>query len=131
LRRLMAGLRTMMERDGVDARRNILVGSYLAGRSIVNARTAVHHAVCHVLGANGVSHGIANTIMLPHVLQFNRSAVNELLGETAQAMDDLQSHGSPCDRIVGAIEALAVSGSLPRRLRDVGVPKDRLANMAD
>src|SRR5437764_10024588 len=72
----------------LDAREDLLTGAYLAGFSIGNATMALHHGLCHVLGGKtGVAHGVLNTIMLPHVMQFNADTVPAAMSGIAHPMN--------------------------------------------
>jgi alcohol dehydrogenase len=94
--------------DSVEHRGALLVAAHLSGQVLLNARTCLHHAICHVLGAStGISHGDANCVMLPLVARFN--------GE-----EDLS------EKILSLREALGV----PTRLRDLGVKREALAGVA-
>src|SRR5262245_26772421 len=71
----------------LDARTKMLTGAYLAGLSLASATMALHHGVCHVLGGSaGVPHGVANSIMLPHAMRFNRDAAAAELAAAAAAL---------------------------------------------
>ena len=73
--------------DDLEARTEMLIGSYLAGAALSNVAMGLHHGLCHVLGGTaGVPHGIANAIMLPHVMRFNVDATASQLAELAGAM---------------------------------------------
>ena len=73
--------------DDLEARTEMLIGSYLAGAALSNVAMGLHHGLCHVLGGTaGVPHGIANAIMLPHVIRFNVDATAPQLAELAGAM---------------------------------------------
>jgi alcohol dehydrogenase class IV len=117
-----------------DARQEMLIGAYLGGTTIANAKLALHHAICHALGGTaGVPHGVANTIMLPHVMRFNcEAAVRELaamartLNLTRSGMHDLALAGAAVD----ATAELAGSLGMPLRLRDAGVGRPDLARLA-
>ncbi len=55
-----------------DPMSELAAGAALSGLVISNARVGLHHAICHVLGARlALPHGVANSVMLPHVLRFN------------------------------------------------------------
>lgn len=96
------------EPESVVHRGELLVAAHLSGQVLLNARTCLHHAICHVLGAStGVSHGDANSVMLPHVARFN--------GEEALAMQ---------------IDELRESIGVPTRLRDLGVKREALPAVA-
>jgi alcohol dehydrogenase class IV len=118
----------------LDARAAMLTGAYLAGLSLASATMALHHGVCHVLGGSaGVPHGIANSIVLPHAMRFNRDAAAAELAAAAEAL------GIPRERRSDAALAEAAAQhvfdmiggmGLPQRLRDVGVGQDDLPRLA-
>jgi alcohol dehydrogenase class IV len=59
----------------VAARAALLYAAHLSGLVLVNARTCLHHAICHAIGSvTGVGHGDANAVMLPHAVAFNADA---------------------------------------------------------
>ncbi len=114
----------------LDAREDLLTGAYLAGFSIGNARMALHHGICHVLGGRtGVAHGVLNAIMLPHVMRYNADAVPEAMITIARNFPPaLVSAGW-----AGAAQAVAALVStlpVPHRLRDAGVPEAVLNSVA-
>jgi maleylacetate reductase len=83
-------------------------------------------ALRHQLGGGlGVAHGVASTIVLPHVVRWNEPACAPALERAATALD---ARG-PEDLVAG-IERLTDELGLPRRLRDVGVAHDGLAEIA-
>jgi alcohol dehydrogenase len=66
--------RVAREPQSVEARAALLTAAHLSGLVLLNARTCLHHAICHALGAvTGVAHGAVNAVMLPHVAAFNDS----------------------------------------------------------
>ena len=57
--------------DGTDmeARRNMLTASFLAGKAFSKSYVGYCHAVAHSLGGKyNIPHGLANAVLLPHVL---------------------------------------------------------------
>jgi alcohol dehydrogenase class IV len=118
------------QRDDYTA---LALGAYYAGVAIVNARTALHHSICHKLGpAVGLTHGLTNAIMLPRVLEFNLPAARGELAAMAALIEDADvgvSARSPEDTIA-AIQALARRAGLPGRLRDVEVSREKLPGLA-
>jgi len=115
---------------------DLLVGSYLAGVALSNARLGIVHGLAHPLGARfHVPHGLACAVGLPLALDFNREAVPEKYARLSRAvgMDigeyarllltrlNLRSpfHGQPLDDIDAIIEEALASGSTkanPRRV---------------
>eukprot|EP00971_Amphidinium_carterae_P002169 42989-Amphidinium_carterae.1 len=55
----------------VDAREHMLIASHLAGLAFTRANVGYVHAVAHQVGAMfHTPHGIANAMILPHVLEY-------------------------------------------------------------
>lgn len=107
----------------VAARGELLYAAHLSGLVLVNARTCLHHAVCHAIGSvTGVPHGEANAVLLPHALRFNGAAVRPQLERAADALG--------CDDVIAWTEQLARRLGVPRRLRDIGVRRDALQRIA-
>lgn len=71
--RLVAGsLEAAVARgDDLEARAAMLTASYLGGAALTIAGTAAVHALAYSLGSRGVPHGVANGLLLPHVMRFN------------------------------------------------------------
>ena len=55
----------------LEARENMLVGSYYAGIAFTRAYVGYVHSIAHNLGGMyGTPHGLANAVILPHMLEF-------------------------------------------------------------
>ena len=55
----------------IEARENMLVGSYYAGLAFTRAYVGYVHSIAHNLGGMyGTPHGLANAVILPHMLEF-------------------------------------------------------------
>lgn len=120
--------------DDLEARTEMLVGSYLAGTALSNVAMGLHHGVCHVLGGTaGVPHGIANAIMLPHVMRFNLDATAPQLAELALAMGiarDGRGDDGLAEDAARRVNGLVAEMRLPQRLREVGVNESDLPKLA-
>ena len=111
-----------------EHRGELLYAAHLSGLVLVNARTCLHHAICHAIGAmTGVPHGEANAVLLPHALEFNRPAVESALAQAATA---LRAGGVAADDAVDGVRRLAADLAVPTRLRDIGVPSEALSRIA-
>lgn len=127
--RLCRGLKAILNNpDDAVGCSEALSGAHLAGKAIINARTGIHHAVCHVLGARGVPHGLANAIFLPHAIRFNRDHAQYSLRTISNSIEPEST--DPCRTVAGNIRALADQAGLPLRLRDVGIAADWLSTIA-
>jgi maleylacetate reductase len=103
-----------------QARSDALAGAYLAGRALQNASMGVHHGLAQLVGGRtGIAHGLANAVILPHAMAFNRDAVPEALDAIGVAI------GAPDDP-VGAVTALVERLGLPTRLSECGVTDEDL-----
>lgn len=118
----------------LDARSTMLVAAFFAGFSTAHAGMALHHGLCHSLGGKfRVPHGIANAIMLPHVMRYNADAVPAALSEVTLAIGEPADGGTELSlalRGATAVSDLVRSLGLPQRLRDVGVPQAGLEAVA-
>jgi alcohol dehydrogenase class IV len=92
------------------------------------------HSVAHGLTpVCGVHHGLANAIMIPHIVEFNRPVVVERLARVALAMGaDLGgTHADLARAAVARAEKLARSIGIPEHLRDVGLREDQIPEVVD
>jgi alcohol dehydrogenase class IV len=107
------------------ARGHAQVGAWLASAGIGQVPFGASHGVGHVLGVvAGVPHGISSCVLLPSVLRFNEE---KTANQQALIADALGARGAPAADVVGEL----ISGlGLPRRLRDVGVRREHLPDIA-
>lgn len=76
----------MAYRDGnnLEARQNMQRASFFAGRAFTRGCVGYVHAVGHTLGGlYGVAHGLAMSIILPHVMRQYGPAVHDRLADLA------------------------------------------------
>ena len=125
-------LRTAVNQpDNIEARGNMLIASTIAGMCFVNSLTGAAHAIAHTLGGlYGIPHGLANTIMLPEVMEYNLPESPERFMMVADAL------GVPVDgmkpeeagkKAVEAVRKLRKDVGLTQTLKDFKVPQDRQA----
>lgn len=132
LRRLWRGLDARL--DGGTGAEDLLLGSYLAGAAIVNARTALHHSICHKLGPMAqLSHGDVNSLVLPHALAFNLPHCPD---ETARIADTLGLASNRGDtaaqvrEICARLRTFARRAGLPQQLRDTAFQREQMPELA-
>jgi alcohol dehydrogenase len=115
-------------RDGSDlaARTEMLYGSLCAGLAFANAGVSAAHALQFAIGAaTGTPHGLGTGMMLPYVMAFNRAARGAALQEIAGAL------GEPAADPVDVVHRLGLAVGLPSSLADLGLPQDRLPELAE
>lgn len=120
--------------EALEAKSNMLLGSFYAGVAITSSGTTAVHALSYPLGgAYHIAHGVSNAMLLTPVMKFNEPAIKELL---AKAYDRVVKNGdrqlsvaeksaymiSELERIVDVLE-------IPTSLKTFDVPKEDLEKL--
>lgn len=132
--RLIAAYLPRAVASGQDllARGQMLLAANMAGSAFTNAMVALNHAIAHILGAKyNIHHGLANSLVLPSTMRFNRDACADRYALVAQAMGMQRPDMSAAEAAILGVEHLIQAIGLPQRLRDAGVPEDGLAAIAE
>jgi len=111
--------------NNLPARSSMMEGSLLAGMAFANAGVTAVHAFAYPIGAQfHIPHGVANTLMLPHVMRFNLlgnlskfADISEAFDLSIEGMDELQT----AEMFVEAIERLAKDLRVPKNLSEFGI----------
>ena len=111
-----------------DARSAMLIGSHFAGIAIEQSMLGAAHACSNPLTARyDLAHGLALSILLPHVVRWNAPAMSARYAELVESDDA----AGAADRLAAKLEHFARTGGLGGRLRDNGVPGDALVELAE
>lgn len=123
-RLLLGALPTVLDDPaGVPGRTALQQGAWLAGSCLATVQMGLHHQLAHALGGTfDLPHAELHTMLLAHVLRHNLPHA-----PAAAARLRAIAGGDPVD----AVAALAAAYDGPRRLRDLGVPADGLAAVAE
>ncbi|MRR36983.1 iron-containing alcohol dehydrogenase [bacterium] len=121
--------------DNLQARTAMMEGALLAGIAFANAGVTAVHAFAYPIGAEfHIPHGIANTLMLPHVIRFNvlgnLDKFAKLAGPFGIHSDGLDKL-RVVDRVVEAIDRLADDLRVPRHLKEFGVKEKDIDMLAE
>ncbi|NLC51771.1 MAG: iron-containing alcohol dehydrogenase [Firmicutes bacterium] len=120
--------------DNAEARYNMSLGSLIAGIAFGNAGVGAVHAMAYPLGGQfHLPHGLANTLMLRYVMEYNVVSCLDKFAVIAEAMGENTEGLSVREAAFKAIEAminLAKDTNVPTRLRDVNIPKEAIPKMA-
>ncbi|MFF4598579.1 iron-containing alcohol dehydrogenase family protein [Amycolatopsis sp. CA-161197] len=113
----------------VDLLEDALTAAAIGGLVISNARVGLHHAVCHVLGAAyGVPHGVANSVMLPYVLEYNHDHTEAKQAILARALGEGLGETGRAAVLAATVQRRA---GVPRTLADTGLAESDLARVAE
>jgi alcohol dehydrogenase len=135
IRLISDNLRTAVH-DGtnIEAREAMLLGSLYAGLGLANAGVTAVHSLSYPLGGKyGISHGLANTIMLPRVMAFNLPGAQEKFVDIAEIMgeivDDLPLREAAY-LAVEAVEALIEDCGIFTTLEELEIPEADFPELA-
>jgi len=135
IRLISDNLRTAVH-DGtnIEAREAMLLGSLYAGLGLANAGVTAVHSLSYPLGGKyGISHGLANTIMLPRVMAFNLPGALEKFVDIAEIMgeivDDLPLREAAY-LAVEAVEALIEDCGIMTTLEELEIPESDFPELA-
>jgi maleylacetate reductase len=112
--------------NGLDqsARAEALYGAWLCGMCLGSVGMALHHKLCHALGGSfDLPHAETHTVILPHTLAFNASAIPDVIAKlkTVLTTDDPSR----------ALFDLAGRVGAPRSLKALGMPADGIDKATD
>lgn len=107
------------------ARLDCQMGAWLSMAGMQSgAQVGASHALGHVIGgATGVLHGITSCVCLAPVLRWNETASGERQSAVSRGLGAVGSAGD-------AVESLVRALGLPTRLREIGVDRSLLSDLA-
>lgn len=117
------------------ARKEMLRASYLAGTAFTKSYVGYVHAVAHSLGGQyGIPHGLANSVLLPIVLEAYGSAAHKKLAHLARItkLSSSPDDTTAANAFIAHIRKMNASMNIPTTLagiRNEDIPK--LARYAD
>ncbi len=123
---IMENLETAV-RDGknLEARQNMAMASYYAGLAFTKAGVGYVHAIAHNFGAQySTPHGLANSIVLPHILDYSKDSIIDRLADLAQASGlkkGRESKKQLADKLINKIRKMLKEFDIPEHLADLKI----------
>jgi alcohol dehydrogenase class IV len=119
----------------LEARSGMARAATLGGLCLGSVNTAAVHALAYPLGGTfNVPHGLANTVLLPAVMEFNLpanldkyAAIAEALGEAIRGLSKREA----ALRAIKAVKDLSADIGIPQGMRYLGIPQDAIPKMAE
>ncbi len=136
IRLIVGSIRTAFANGSdMEARTRMLEGSLLAGMAFANAGVTAVHAFAYPIGAEfHIPHGVANSIMLAPVMEFNMlgnidkfAKLADLLGENTTGMNQRDKALA----FVEAIRTLSADLQIPTSLDRFGIKDSDIPMLAE
>lgn len=134
IRRIAANIESAV-RDGSNlaVRTEVMLGALYGGLCLAPVNTAAVHALSYPLGGEyRIAHGVANSLLMPHVFRFNLPAMPVRYAQIALALG-CAAEATPLATAEAGLRrlvTLAEACGIPLRLRDVGIPEANLPRLA-
>ena len=113
---------------------NIGYGQYIAGMGFSNVGLGIVHSMAHSLGAYyDTPHGLANALLLPHVLRFNGKVCPDLFRNMGRAMGiDMNNlnDDEAVNKVCAAVRDLSIRVGIPQTLAEIGIKEEDLPMLA-
>ncbi len=118
-----------------EGRADMALGQYVTGMAFSNVGLGVVHGMAHPLSAfYDTPHGVANAVLLPYVMDFNKDYTGEKYREIARAMGirdvDSMSQEEYRAAAIDAVRRLSEAVGIPQTLREIGVREQDLDDLA-
>ena len=135
IRMIYGSIRTAYAQgNNIQARSDMMEGSLLAGMAFANAGVTAVHAFAYPIGAEfHIPHGVANSIMLPSVMEFNMlgnldkfAQMADMFGEVTQGKNLREK----AQAMVDALHTLSQDLKIPAHLSEFGVKDEDIPNLA-
>jgi alcohol dehydrogenase len=109
--------------QSLDDKEHMLWASFLAGRSFTRAYVGYVHGLAHQLGAHyHIPHGVANAVLLPHVLRAYESSIHDKLAFIYTTFIDSNTKLSISDQaiaMINVIESMNQTLGVPTQFKEL------------
>ena len=128
-------LRAAVDNDP-KGREDMALGQYMTGMAFSNVGLGVVHGMAHPLSAfYGIPHGVANAVLLPYVMEFNKDYTGEKFREIARVLGvdgvDGMNETEYRQAAIDAVRKLSLDVNIPQTLKKIGVQEEDLPALAE
>ncbi len=136
IRLIITNIRTAFANgENLAARTQMLEGSLYAGMAFANAGVTAVHAFAYPIGAEyHIPHGVANSIMLAPVMEFNMLGNLDKFADLADLLGEQIAGKTTRERALAAVDAIRTLSQdlqIPSRLSDFGVKQEDIPGLAE
>jgi alcohol dehydrogenase class IV len=122
------------EGSNLASREAMSLASYYAGLAFSKAMVGFVHAISHQLGAHyGIPHGLANAVVLPHVLEYSKDATQQKMAQlvvSAGLGDASEGEAALAQKLIDMVVELNNRVDIPRGFEQIK-PEDIAELAAD
>ena len=114
---------------------DMALGQYIAGMGFSNVGLGLVHGMAHPLGAfYSTPHGVANAVLLPHIMAYNAEFTGDKYRDIAKAMGiagtEKMTIAQARQAAVDAVKQLNKDVGIPETLKDIGVKLEDIPALA-
>ncbi len=115
-------------------REGMALAQYIAAQAFSNVGLGLVHGMAHPMGSlHDIPHGVANALLLPTIMEFNKPCCVEKFGVIAQYMG-VDTTGmtaeQAADAAVEAVRKLSIRVGIPQTLSEIGITKENIPALA-
>jgi alcohol dehydrogenase class IV len=124
--------RAVENSQDLEALSYVQVAACLSGMGVYSAWTGIHHAIVHVVGGRyKVLHAEIHALMLPYAMRWNLDATVQAQARMAREIGiDAPNQNDLAAAVPEYVFAMNQRMGLPLKLRDLGVPRAGLKQLA-
>lgn len=112
-------------------RADLMFASLMCGHGTDYTGAGIAIPLGHAISARfHIDNGLTNAIVLPHVVRFNEAAAGDGLQKLVDAFGLNADRRAPAAVVVDVIQSISDALELPKRLRDIGVTRESLPQLA-
>lgn len=114
---------------------DMALGQYIAGMGFSNVGLGLVHGMAHPLGAfYSTPHGVANAVLLPHIMAYNADFTADKFRDIAKAMGVIGTESMSIEQArqaaVDAVKQLNQDVGIPANLKAIGVKREDIPALA-
>ena len=111
------------------------LGQYIAGMGFSNVGLGLVHGMAHPLGAfYSTPHGVANAVLLPHIMAYNAEFTADKFRDIAKAMGVVGTESMSIEKArqaaIDAVKQLNQDVGIPANLKAIGVKREDIPALA-
>ncbi len=118
-------------KEDKEAREKLMLGSTLAGIAFCNSDVGAVHCLAEALGSlYDTPHGVANSVFLPYVMEFNLPAAKKRYTEIARLVGiEIEDEEEAASELIQRVKFLSSALNIPH-FKQLGVEESRFCEIA-